>query len=207
MRYLLLSVFLAVVASPLNGQPPPSQPPLPRGQMPDLGRPTKHDDPLPTFNFEQYFVGKWTFEWDVPDSPLGPAGTIKGREIYKPGLDGRFYESDYEGEGPAGAFKGHAVMVYHPENKVIARSESDSRGFTLLKSGSIGGDLGGYFTIYYESAPFIVQGKTVRMKTTTMLLSPVNYRVRAQISVDGGPFTNFGNPWFRKDVPGVTKER
>jgi hypothetical protein len=194
---VVLAAVLAIGSLAISAQQPPP-PALPRGQMPDLGRPTKHDDQLPTFNFEQYFVGTWTFEWDVPDSPFGPAGTIKGRETFKPGVDGRFYESDYTGDGPAGAFKGHAMMVYHPDNKVIARTEVDSRGFTLLKSGSIGGDLGGYFTIYYESAPFVVQGKTVRLKTTTMLLSPVNYRVRSQISVDGGPFTNFGSPWFKK---------
>jgi uncharacterized protein DUF1579 len=201
----VLVAALALAASTSAVQPPPPNPQLPRGQMPDLGRPTKHDDPLPTFNFETYFVGTWTFEWDVPDSPFGPAGTIKGTETYKPGVDGKFYESEYAADGPGGAFKGHAAMVYHPDNKVIARMETDTRGFSLLKSGTIGGDLGGYFTIYYESAPFTAGGKTVRLKTTAMLLSPVNYRVRAQISVDGGPFTNFGNPWYRKQVPGVTK--
>jgi hypothetical protein len=201
----LLAAALALAATAAAAQPPPPSTPLPRGQMPDLGRPTKHDDPLPTFNFDAYFAGKWTFEWDVPDSPLGPAGTIKGTEVFEPGTDGRFFESEYQGEGPGGAFKGHAVMIYHPDNKVVARVETDSRGFTLLKSGTIGGDLGGYFTIYYESAPFVAGGKSVRLKTTTMLLSPLNYRVRAQISVDGGPFTNFGNPWFRKEAGGVTK--
>jgi len=30
------------------------------------------------------------------------------------------------------------------------------------------------------------------------MLSPANYRLQMQISVDGGPYTNFGNPWFRR---------
>jgi hypothetical protein len=30
----------------------------------------------------------------------------------------------------------------------------------------------------------------------------INYRLRTQISADGEPYVNFGNPWFRKqDVP------
>jgi hypothetical protein len=197
--FLLLAGCLVVLPLVTDAQQP-----LPRGQMPDLGRPTKKDDPLPTFDFEKYFVGKWTFEWDVPESVLGPEGRITGTEIVKPGIEGRYFESEYEGQSPQGAFKGRAQTIYHAENKVVTRFESDSRGFSVLKSGAIGGDLGGYYTIYYESAPFTHQGKVVRLKTTTMLLSPVHYRVRAQISVDGEPFTNYGNPWWKKDVAGVT---
>jgi len=36
------------------------------------------------------------------------------------------------------------------------------------------------------------------LKGKTLMLSPANYRLHVQISVDGGPYTNFGNPWFRK---------
>jgi len=188
---------------PPNQQAQP-QVQLPRSQLPDLGRPTKKDDPLPLLDFEKYFAGRWTFEWDVPDSVFGPGGRITGTEMYKPGREGRFFESEWEAKGPSGAFKGRAVMIYHPEQKIVARHETDSRGFSLLKSGTVGGDLGGYYTIYYDSAPFTFGGKVLRMKTTTQLLSPVHYKVRAQISEDGGPFLNFGNPWWRKDMGSLT---
>ncbi|MGE0360932.1 MAG: hypothetical protein AB7H93_14345 [Vicinamibacterales bacterium] len=178
----------------------PAAPQLPRGQVPDRGRPTKADDEVPLFDFERYFVGKWTFEWDVPDSPLGPSGTIKGVEVVKPGVEGKFYDAEYEGEGPAGKFTGRARMVYLRDNKSVVRQETDSRGFSMLKAGPIGGDLGGYYTIYYETGPFTHNGHVINLRTTTALLSPVNYRVRAQISVDGGAFTNFGNPWYRKEL-------
>lgn len=201
---LILVLVGIVVPVDTQTQTPPQ---LPRGQMPDLGRPTKKDDVLPTLNFEQYFTGKWTFEWDVPDSPLGQGGRITGSETYKPGVDGRFFESEYEAKGPDGPFKGRATMIYHADNKVVVRHETDSRGFSILKSGNVGGDLGGYYTIYYESAPFTYNGKVLRLRTTTQLLSPVHYKIRAQLSVDGGPFVNFGNPWFRKDVPAGTTSR
>jgi hypothetical protein len=32
------------------------------------------------------------------------------------------------------------------------------------------------------------------------LLSPLNYKVATTVSVDGGPYKNYGNPWWRKDA-------
>ena len=37
------------------------------------------------------------------------------------------------------------------------------------------------------------------MNSVMRLLSPYNYRTQSNLSVDGGPFTNFGNPWWRKE--------
>jgi len=31
--------------------------------------------------------------------------------------------------------------------------------------------------------------------------------VATSVSVDDGPFTNYGNPWWRKQVPGVAAPR
>jgi len=176
-----------------------SRPQLPKGQMPDLGRPTKGEDELPPFNFADYFVGKWTFEWDVPEGPLGPSGRITGTTVYKP-LDGRFYEAHTDATGPWGAFTLHDVIGYHKEYKAIARQTTDSRGFSFLQIGTVGGDLGGIFNIYLESSPFTYNGKTIRIKHAMRLLSPYNYKVGTSVSVDGGPFRNYGNPWWRKDA-------
>ncbi len=191
-------MYLVLLSCAVAAQTPATQ--LPRSQMPDLGRPTRPDDPLPTLDFEKYFSGKWSFEWDMPDSPFGPAGRTTGTEVFTHGVDGRFFESDYEGEGPQGRFKGHAVIIYNRDAKTIARHDTDSRGFSRLESGTVGADLGGAFTIYSESAPFAYAGKQLRLKLTKTMTSPVFYRVRAQLSEDGGPFTNLGNPWWRKEV-------
>ena len=56
------------------------------------------------------------------------------------------------------------------------------------------------------SGPFEHEGQTIRLKTTTILYSPLNFKVKARISVDGGKYVNFGNPWWRKEVPGLTDE-
>ena len=48
----------------------------PKGLMPNLGRPTKPEDVVPLLDFDKYFLGKWTFQADAPDSVLGPGGEV-----------------------------------------------------------------------------------------------------------------------------------
>lgn len=165
------------------------------GQQP--ARPTEPSDAMPPPNMD-YFVGEWTFEWNIPESPLGPAGKFKGKESYKK-LNATAYESVLEGDGPAGVFKGKATTVYNEKDKLVSRTETGLFGnLAVKKVGPIGGDLGGYYTIFWETEPIKKGGKTVKLKGKTLMLSPANYRLQVQISVDGGPYTNFGNPWFRK---------
>ena len=170
---------------------------VPKGQMPVLGRPTQGDDTVPLFDFDAYFLGKWTFEWSMPESPLGPAGPYSGTTTIAK-LDGRFYEAITEGEGPGGNFKVREVIAYHREHRTLARQVSDSRGFGFFQFGPIGGDLGGIYNIHFDSAPFLMNGKSIRVRHVMHLLSPLNFRMATSISVDGGPYTNLGTPWWRK---------
>jgi hypothetical protein len=170
---------------------------VPKGQMPILGRPTEGTDKVPLLDFEAYFLGKWTFEWAMPESPLGPAGPYTGTTTVSK-LNDTFYEALTEGEGPGGPFKIREVIAYSKDNKTLAREVTDSRGYTYLQFGPVGGDLGGIYNIHFESAPFVANGKSVRVRNVLHLLSPLNYRVASTISVDGGPFTNLGTPWWRK---------
>jgi hypothetical protein len=171
---------------------------VPKGQMPTLGRPTQSDDQVPLLDFDAYFVGKWTFEWSMPETVLGAAGDYTGTTTYSKAGDG-VYHAITEGQGPAGAFTVREVITYQREKKLVSRQVTDSRGYSRTDSGPVGGDLGGIYNLIYESAPFTYGGKTVRIKNTLRLMSPLAYRVAASISVDGGPFTNLGNPWWRKN--------
>lgn len=177
---------------------------LPAGQIPDRGRPTESGDEIPLFDYESYFPGSWEFEWRVPASPLGNGGLIEGTELFSGGGDGRYYTSRIEARGPDGPFSADSSIVYLAEQKVFARYETDSRGFELFKVGRVGGDLGGFYTIHFETPPFDVNGHEVQLRMVTRLVSPVNYRVESRISVDGGVFTNFGTAWWTKNVLGVT---
>jgi hypothetical protein len=160
-------------------------------------RPTEPTDPMPPPNMD-YFVGTWSFDWNVPESPLGPGGKMQGTETYKKILSGQVYESDIKGEGPEGPFTGRAITSYDEKEKIVSRYEIFSYGVSAFKSGTIGGDLGGYYTIYWESSPFKKNGHVFKLKGKTQMLSPAHYKLQVEISVDGGPFTSYGNPWFRK---------
>jgi hypothetical protein len=176
------------------------KPVLPKGQMPDLGRPTKIDDEMAPLNFDEYFTGTWTFEWDMPEGPLGESGRVTGTTVYKVIDAGKFYQADTDASGPGGAFKLHELIAYQRDQKALSRYVTDSRGFSYLQIANIGGDLGGIFNIFFDSAPFTYSGKTVRIKHAFRLLSPYNYKVATSVSVDGGAFRNYGNPWWRKDA-------
>ncbi len=172
---------------------------MPKSQLPDLGRPTRPGDEQPPFNFAEYFVGKWTFEWDAPDGPLGPSGVIKGAVVYKP-VEGPFFEATTTATGPEGALTIRETIAYRQEGKTVARFVTDSRGFSYTQLAPVGGDLGGYYYLYFESAPFTYKGKTIRIKNALRLTSPLRYRNSVSVSTDGGPFANYGTVWFEKDA-------
>jgi hypothetical protein len=154
------------------------------------------DDP-PRLN-PTYFVGKWTIEGTLPESPLGPAGEVAGVETVRH-IDGCTYESIGQIKAPAGSYTVKTVMVYDRERGYLVRVEQDSRGFQLLKTGGTGGDAGGYFSHYWSAPSFAYKGKRVQLKGTTFLASPNNYRLRMQISVDGQPFANYGTLWWTRE--------
>ncbi len=182
MNNLICTIILAL----LLFQQTPQQP----------SRPTEPTDEMPPPNMD-YFLGAWEFDWNVPESPLGPAGKLKGKETFKK-INAAKYESIIEGESPLGGVKGRATTEYDEKAKTVTRRVTGLFGVSTVMTGPIGGDLGGYYTIHWESAPIKKEGKTVKLKGKTQMLSPAHYRVLIQISVDGGPYTNFGNPWFRR---------
>lgn len=180
------------------------QPQRPQGQIPDRGRPTESSDETPIFDYDAYVPGIWEFEWRVPESPLGSGGLIEGTEVYSDSADGRDDTSRIDARGPDGPFTTECRIVYLADQKVFVRYDTDSHGFDVFRVGRVGGDLGGFYTIHYETPPFEVHGQQVQLRMTTRLVSPVHDRVEARISIDGGPFTNVGNAWWTKHLPGVT---
>ena len=164
--------------------------------MPDLGRHTQQDDKVPPFDFDTYFLGKWSFEWDMPEGPLGPAGRTEGTTTYTG--SGGTYEAVTEATGPTGKFTVRERVLYQKDQKTLTREVVDSRGFKYRQSGTIGGDLGGLYTIYFDSEPFTVNGKPVRLKHTMRLTAPLAHRVSITVAEGDGPFRNYGTPWWRK---------
>ena len=161
-----------------------------------LARPTTERDPPPPFN-PDYFVGTWSMEYEAPDSPLAAEGPQTGTLTFTH-VDGCFYEGDLTAKGPGGAFTTKIQIMYDPLAGYLTWIETDSRGYTLFKPGTIGADSGGYFTHYFETQGFKVGGQDVHVKGSTFLASPSNFRIRRSISTAGEPYMNLGETWFRR---------
>ena len=201
-RYGIVVLLLWLIAlGPTAAQQQPQQQPPPNNGFGEL-RPLTDADKLPPFSME-YFVGQWNFEWDVPEGVLGSAGTITGSETYKKVADG-YYISEIKATGPDGPFTGQSMQTWGADGKFSARYETTNNGVSALMAGRIGSEAHQY-AIYYESAPFTLKGKTIRLKKTITLTSPGSYRVSARISVDGGPYENYGSPWYRKEIASPPK--
>ena len=171
----------------------------PKGLMPNLGRPTRPDDAVPLLDFDKYFVGRWTFEADAPDSVLGPGGVSSGTVTYKK-LDDAFYEAITEAKGESGAFTIREVIAYHREQKTAFRSVTDSRGYAYVQMAEVGGNIGGDYRLFFKSAPFTYKGKQVRLNHTIYLAAPLTFRVDLEVSEGAGPFMHM-SPWRYKRAP------
>lgn len=161
-----------------------------------LTRTTLNNDPPSPFN-PDYLVGRWAFEYDTPESALGPAGRISGTDTVQH-VDGCLYQTATQAKGPTGAFTIKSTIVYDPSAHYMVVLERDSRGFEVLKQGRVGGDSGGYFTHHWSAAPFTVKGKKVRLQGKTFMASPANYRVRTEIAEGNDPFVNMGTVWVQR---------
>jgi hypothetical protein len=168
-----------------------------------LKRTTLNNDAEAPFD-PDYLVGRWTFEYDVPESVLGPAGQISGTETVQH-VDGCLYERTTQAKGPAGAFTIKSTIVYDPSAHYMIVLERDSRGFEVLKSGRVGGDSGGSYTHHWQAAPFTVKRTKLKLKGTTFMASPVHFRERTEIAEGDGRFVNLGTVWMERQAAAGSK--
>ena len=194
---MLLTIALAALLQASSAQVPLKEPP--KGLMPNLGRPTKADDVVPLLDFDQYFLGNWRFAADAPDSVLGAGGEISGSVSYRKIGDG-FYEARYEGKSESGKFTITETIAYHREQKVAFRHVVDSRGYTYTQMAEVGGNIGGDYRLFFQSAPFGYKGKQLRLNHTVYLAAPLTFRVDVEVAEGTGPFIHM-SPWRYRKMP------
>lgn len=160
---------------------------------------TTETDAQPKFSMD-YFVGEWTFEATVSESPLGAGGPVSGVEIVRNVWDGRYWDITVKGEGPDGPFTGKGVILYQDTfaGQFYTRYEV-TQGIALLRTGHLGCDLGGTCNLHFETPPFEHNGTRVQLRGRFYLTSPFAYRVTTEISVDRGGYRNFGTTWYTKE--------
>jgi hypothetical protein len=165
-----------------------------------LSRPTSRDDQMPFFDPE-YFAGTWNFESRVLDSPLGPGGESVGKLTIK-STGGCNYEGELKAEDPDGKpFTRKIKLTFDPAKKVLSWTEADSRGYTLTKSGPVGGELGGLFHHHFEEGPTItVGGQKVSVTGVSEMSSPAYFKSDFKISINGAPTKTFGRATYEKQM-------
>ena len=164
-------------------------------RRPTVGAEADGDDPLP---FDpHYLVGEWSIEGVLPDSPFAPSGEFIGTETVEH-VGGCSYRSTIEATIAEEDVTIEALTVYDRQASYMVRVEDDSRGFRLVKVGRVGGDPGGYFSHHWEAPAVMRNGAEVRLTGRTYITSPFAYQIRMRISLDGGPFVNFGSVWWER---------
>jgi uncharacterized protein DUF1579 len=160
---------------------------------------TTETDAQPKFNMD-YFVGEWTFEASVSESPLAPGGPMSGREIVRSVWDGRFWDIAIKGEGPDGPFTGKGIILYQDSFAGQSYTRYDvTGGVAVLRTGNLGCDLGGTCNLHFETPPFEHNGARIQLRGRYYLTSPFAYRVTTEISVDRGEYRNWGTVRYTKD--------
>ena len=168
-----------------------------------LSRPTRPGDDMPFWDPE-YFVGTWDVDMRSQDTAFGSGGSGGGTMTIKANVqNGCQYEGTLNAEDPDGKkFTRSISALYDPASKTLTWTEKDSRGYTIVEKGPIGGELGGLFHFHFgddASAPATtLQGKQYRFKGVVEMSSPDYFKNDLQFSEAGGPFKTFGRITYDK---------
>jgi hypothetical protein len=150
----------------------------------------------------QYFLGKWEIEWAPPDTALLPGGMYTGTETVTH-IENRFLKIEIALKGERGnMIAGQGVLFYDwgLGGQSMVRYVVYDAGFSLLQYGPLGGDLGGYYSHFWQTPEFALNDHRFTLKGRSYFVSPAAYRVDQQISVEGKDFFNFGTMWMTKEA-------
>ncbi|MEE2637339.1 MAG: hypothetical protein VYE68_08930 [Acidobacteriota bacterium] len=173
------------------------------------GGPTTGEEMMPPFD-PRYFLGRWEIEWTPLDTPLLPGGKYTGTERIHHIQDGRYLGVTVELEGQDQTLRGQGILFLEtgPFGAHLTKYVVYDAGFAILQPGPIGGDLGGYYSQFWETPePIVRDDSSIVIRGRTYLVSPFAYRVNQEVSVDDEPFVNFGVMWYTKVVEGTGQER
>ena len=176
---------------------------------PVAAQPTSGEEMTAPFD-PRYFVGVWEVEWSPPDVGLFPPGPLTGFERVSH-IDSRFLKVEVFLQGDDGTSVTGEGMIFYEfglGGQSVVRYVVYDTGFTLLQSGPVGGDLGGYYSTFWQTPEIERNGSSFLLRGRSFFVSPEAYRVNHEISVDEGDFMNSGVMWLRKQTcissPAVT---
>ena len=198
MKRTLLSALLVIVALTAAQQ-----------HMTAQDGPTTGEEMTPPFD-PRYYLGVWEVEWSPPDFGLFPPGPLTGFERVTH-IDSRYLKVEVYLQGADGTEVTGEGMIFYEYGlggQSVVRYVVYDAGFSLLQSGPVGGDLGGYYSAFWETPEVYRNGQNFVLRGRSYYVSPEAYRVNHEISIDEGEFMNSGVMWLNKKAcvssPAVT---
>lgn len=147
-----------------------------------------------------YLVGVWEVEWNPPEMGLFPLGMHTGTETVTP-VNSRYLKVPVNLQSEDGATITGTGMIFYEDGlsgQSMLRYVVYDAGFELLKHGPVGGDLGRYYSSFWETPQFECNGQRFSLRERSFFVSPGVYRVNQEVSVNGTEFANYGVMWLEK---------
>jgi hypothetical protein len=131
----------------------------------------------------KYFVGKWNFEFEMKQSPFGPAGKVEGTDRNEMMPGGFFLISHSKGKGTMGEIRGLSIFGYDADEKVYTYYSVNNWGEDELAKGTVDGKT---WTWNAESE---MGGKNVKTRFTLNEVSPTFYTLKFDAMSDSTSWT------------------
>jgi hypothetical protein len=196
--FIVLTVVLLVVATDVTAeaqQRGQNQPGATQGSA------TTGEEMMAPFD-PRYLLGEWEIEWNPPDTGLIPGGKYTGTEMVTH-VDNKYLKLAVKMENEDGSqLNGQGLMFYDwgLNGQSLVRYVVYDNGLALLQAGTVGGDLGGYYSTFWKSPEIMANDNTYLLQGRSYYVSPAAYRVNQQISINGEDFFNFGIMWLTKEM-------
>lgn len=148
--------------------------------------------PSPAVQKLGYFVGAWTTTGVIAEGPWGTGGKFRWRERTK-WMSGNFFLVGYWNFQMPSALGGDGeeifILGYDPQRKLYTFDAFSSQGLHQLSRGKLRGDT----WIWSSEAPNTPRApqKKIQQKMTVKILSPKRYRLKFELSMNGGKWIKF----------------
>ena len=159
--------------------------------------------PAPEHEKLGYFVGHWTMEGTVKDSPMGPGGKMQSRDHCE-WFDGGFaVVCKGKGSGPAGEMTNLGILAYSSEEKAYTYYGIDNSGMVQMTvpRGTHDGDT---WTYTDESK---MGGKMVKSRYVIKEVSATSYTFHWDVQGNDGKWSTLVEGTETKKAKGAKKGR
>lgn len=132
----------------------------------------------------KYFLGKWNFEFEMKQTPFGPAGKVEGTDRNEMMPGGFFLISHSKGKGTMGEIRGLSIFGFDTDEKVYTYYSVNNWGESELAKGTVEGNT---WTWNAESQ---IGGKDVKTRFTVNEVSPTFYTMKFDAMSDSTSWTS-----------------